>query len=120
MSNLRYNPRLRARILIGDEPAWLRRHPRRAYIIQALLARPPWVSADALKRFNTRRLQLQRLTGRAWVVDHIVPLSHPYVCGLTVPWNLEVTTAAANARKNNRWLNGQAEMFFSPEQFRLF
>lgn len=119
MSFLRYNPHLRARVIAGDEPAWLVRHPRRVYIMQVLLSRPPWVSAAALNRFEKRRRQLERITGCPHVVDHLVPLSHPRVCGLTVPWNLAVTTRAANARKNNAWCEWHGELFSEPEQFPL-
>lgn len=119
MSFTRYNPKLRARVIAGDEPAWLVHHPRRIYIIQVLMSRPPWVSAEALRRLDKRREQLQRITRLAHVVDHVVPLCHPRVCGLTVPWNLTVTTRTANAHKNNHWCEWHGDLFSKPEQFRL-
>lgn len=34
-------------------------------------------------------------------VDHVIPLNHPLVCGLHVPFNLQLLTKADNSRKHN-------------------
>lgn len=38
---------------------------------------------------------------RSFNVDHIVPVNSSYVCGLHVPWNLQIITSVENSRKSN-------------------
>lgn len=114
MSTVRYfNPRMRRKILAGDIPWWVQQHPRRAYIVAANLATPDWVDREALKALHDEARRITKETGVSHVLDHIVPLTHPYVCGLTVPWNLRVITRAQNATKSNRWCPDQLELFLT-------
>lgn len=62
-------------------------------------ATPAWVDREALAAVYTLRQKVQDHTGIEHHVDHIIPLKHPNVCGLHVPWNLQVITAEENMRK---------------------
>lgn len=101
----------RARLVAGDVPAWIANSPRANYIAQVVLSAPPWVNRAALKALKRQAADLTLATGHLHVLDHIVPLNHSMVCGLTVPWNLRVMHWRANASKGNDWCPDQLELF---------
>jgi len=45
----------------------------------------------------------RRRVGFDVVVDHIVPVNHPYVTGLHCEANLEIITVAKNEHKSNHY-----------------
>lgn len=76
---------------------------RRAFKISAT---PNWISKSSFKEIYRKARQVSRETGIEHQVDHIIPLNHRLVCGLHVPWNLQVLTRAENARKHNHFVPG--------------
>lgn len=68
-------------------------------------ATPKWLTQE--QKFEIRlkyrlAIELSRRTGVRHAVDHIVPLQGEEVCGLHVPWNLEVLTQDENLKKSNK------------------
>ena len=70
-----------------------------------LKATPSWLTKEHKKQINNiykKCLNITKQTGISHNVDHIVPLKGKKVCGLHVPWNLQILTATENNSKNNR------------------
>lgn len=106
-----FNPRLRPLVDTPMEPAWLHVHPRRSYIVAAVLSVPPWLPRWKLDLLHAWAKARSVMTGVEHVLDHIIPLNHPDVCGLTVPENLRIITRKQNAAKSNKWMPDQIELF---------
>lgn len=89
---------------------WDRKNQERRNLQNALYKRrhrnatPPWLTKEQREQIKHIYLQarvMTKLTGTKYVVDHIIPLRGKNVCGLHVPWNLEVMTHEANCKKSN-------------------
>ena len=68
-------------------------------------ATPAWLNTkqkQAIKNLYMQAVTLSKITGERYVVDHIIPLINPEVCGLHVPWNLRVITQEENLKKSNK------------------
>jgi hypothetical protein len=71
-----------------------------AYRARKKSAAPPWLTKDQLSQM-AEKYREARLLGMQ--VDHIVPLNGEFVCGLHVPWNLQLLTPEENMAKGNSW-----------------
>jgi 5-methylcytosine-specific restriction endonuclease McrA len=70
-----------------------------------LKATPKWLSKSQLEAIKCKYSLAGMFTknsGIDYVVDHIVPLRGKTVCGLHVPWNLQIITAKDNWKKGNK------------------
>jgi len=69
---------------------------------------PPWLNKEQKRQiFKLRKTarDLEIETGVPHHVDHIVPVMGKTVCGLTVPWNLQIITKQSNQQKSNKFVS---------------
>ena len=72
-----------------------------------LFATPLWLSESErqqIKNIYSAAQELSKNSNEIWHVDHIVPLQNEKVCGLHVPWNLQIITASENCSKSNSFV----------------
>ena len=90
---------------------WKRKNPSAVVALTAkrrsskLKATPLWLSESQLKEIKDYywlAKDLEAITGETYHVDHIIPLQGKDVCGLHVPWNLQVLPSDLNISKGNR------------------
>lgn len=72
-----------------------------------LAATPKWLTVENWNEIMEFYILAQELAwlnqdGMAFHVDHIIPLQGVEVCGLHVPWNLQLLPARDNKVKGNR------------------
>lgn len=68
-------------------------------------AAPKWLTVEQLSAVKAYYETAKILTlefGVQMEVDHIIPLKGKDVCGLHVPWNLQIMVKEANRQKGNR------------------
>lgn len=109
-----FDPRLRALLLKGFEPNWLRLHPRKRYIVACVLASVPWPGErEKVMALRAESRRMTEATGVEHTLDHIVPLNHPYVCGLHIAHNLRVVPWTVNASKGNNFHPDQLDLLYA-------
>jgi|SRR2546423_2525570 len=88
--------------------AWRERHPARTTALRmnriaAQLQRtPPWADLTAIGAMYERAALMSKGSIQ-YQVDHIIPLQGRKVSGLHIAENLQILSASANHRKNNRF-----------------
>lgn len=69
-------------------------------------ATPAWLTKgqeDDIKKMYALAKRFGELCNIRYHVDHIVPLAGKDVCGLHVPWNLQILPASVNIAKSNNY-----------------
>lgn len=86
------------------------RHKRNAYAMkryaQNKKCTPSWLTQEQHKQIEYLywlATDLRSVTGQEYHVDHIVPIQGENVCGLHVPWNLQVLPSDVNIGKSNKF-----------------
>ena len=75
------------------------------YRAKKLKATPPWLTEqhhDLIREVYSHARDCEMVSGEKYHVDHIIPLQGKYICGLHVPWNLQVLPADINLRKSGK------------------
>jgi len=80
-------------------------HYRRSirYYKKLYQAWPDWCANDPRFKEIYTESKRRREAGEDVHVDHIIPICSDIVCGLHVPWNLEIIGELENLRKSNLW-----------------
>lgn len=65
-------------------------------------ATPAWANIEKMRSIYKTAKTLTDMTGVAYHVDHIVPLTSELVCGLHNEFNLQVMPGVENLKKHNR------------------
>ena len=65
-----------------------------------LNATPIWLTEEHKNQIEEIYKEAQQLS---LTVDHVVPLKNKIVCGLHVPWNLQLLTLSENCQKSNKF-----------------
>lgn len=89
--------------------------PRYAYWasqrkLQKDQATPSWLSDEQkaqIKLFYEHSADCYAVSGQKYHVDHIVPIKGRNVCGLNVPWNLQILPSDLNEKKSNAYNDWQ-------------
>ena len=70
-----------------------------------LNATPQWLTPKQKQEIQDIYVECSRMSKETSIshhVDHIIPLQGKTVCGLHVPWNLQILTDAENLLKSNK------------------
>ena len=107
-SRQKYKDRHPDRVKASDR-RYRQRNPVKLAAIQAhrRASVPPWLTEEDLKEIESFYFcakMMSKAFGVKYEVDHIHPSNGETLCGLHVPWNLQILTRSENRAKGNRLL----------------
>ncbi len=70
--------------------------------IKVKQATPEWVNLKDIEAIYIAASKKTKESGISHHVDHIMPISHPLLCGLNIPLNLQILSGTENCSKGNR------------------
>lgn len=73
------------------------------YYRKLYTAWPDWCASHPGFKTIYSEAKRRRSMGQDVHIDHIIPICSDLVCGLHVPWNLQVLSAGENLSKSNLW-----------------
>ena len=87
-----------------NDPLLNKNYRRSVRYYRALYAAwPDWCAVHADFKRVKDEWCVRIAKGEDVQIDHIIPICSEIVCGLHVPWNLQVITTAENYKKSNLW-----------------
>lgn len=97
--------------LIQKQLIWMKNNPAKVNAVQMKRncakknRTPKWLTnkqIDEIRQFYIKASEMTKKENIKYEVDHIIPLQGKNVCGLHVPWNLQILTKQQNLKKGNR------------------
>lgn len=67
---------------------------------------PNWLTLEQkkeIRKLHLKQKHMRDTKNKEYHIDHIVPLNGETVCGLHVPWNLQLIPEKENLSKSNNW-----------------
>lgn len=86
---------------LANARKWTKANP--SFVLEKRARRRAVALQATLKGYSKELKAVYKNRPEGYHVDHIIPLNHPDVCGLHVPWNLQYLTAKDNIKKSNRF-----------------
>lgn len=74
-------------------------HAKRKRMVKQ--ATPPWANMEDIEAIYKEAAMLSDKNNIKYHVDHIMPINSKLLCGLHVPWNLQILTESENCAKRN-------------------